>query len=303
MTQAQLADISQAQQERLFHIDFKLRFLGTVNRNDLVSRFGIKAVAATRDLTQYKEIAPRNLEYDTKAKTYIQRDGFKPLFSYPGNQALAALCYGLGDDFVGRQHPLVTAESPTQLNFPDLDTLAIVTQAIHQKKALQIQYRSLSSGLTTREIVPFALVDNGLRWHVRAHDRKREAFNDFVVNRIARPRILNGEIPAAQTRDADIQWNRIVRMHIVPHPRLEHPETIEHEYSMNDGVLKVDVRAAVAGYVLRHWNVDCSETHSLDSPEVHLWLNNPQTLYGVDSATLAPGYRATPDIQPNAGMV
>ncbi|PIE43044.1 MAG: hypothetical protein CSA50_07065 [Gammaproteobacteria bacterium] len=120
----------------------------------------------------------------------------------------------------GRQHPLVTAESPTQLNFPDLDTLAIVTQAIHQKKALQIQYRSLSSGLTTREIVPFALVDNGLRWRVRAHDRKRKAFNGFVVNRIVRPKILNAEIPTEQTRDADIQWNRIVRMHIVPHPRL-----------------------------------------------------------------------------------
>jgi hypothetical protein len=303
MTHTQLADINQTQQERLFHIDFKLRFLGTVNRNDLVSRFGIKAAAATRDLTQYKEIAPQNLEYDTKAKTYIQREGFKPLFSYPGNQALTALCHGLGDDFVGRQHPLVTAESPTQLNFPDLNTLAIVTQAIHQKKAIQIQYRSLSSGLSTREIAPFALVDSGLRWHVRAHDRKREAFNDFVVNRIARPRILNGEIPTEQTRDADIQWNRIVRMHIVPHPRLEHPETIEHEYFMNEGMLKVEVRAAVAGYVLRHWNVDCSEIHSLDGPEIHLWLNNPQTLYGVDSATLAPGYRATPDIRPNAGRV
>jgi hypothetical protein len=72
---------------------------------------------------------------------------------------------------------------------------------------------------------------------------------------------------------------------------------------MNEGMLKVEVRAAVAGYVLRHWNVDCSEIHSLDGPEIHLWLNNPQTLYGVDSATLAPGYRATPDIRPNAGRV
>ena len=295
-----LAEISQTQQERLFHIDFKLRFLGTIGRNDLVSRFGIKAAAATRDLTQYKDIAPKNMEYDTKAKAYIQREGFKPLFSYPGNQALVALCYSLGDDFVGRQQPLLTAESPTQLNFPDLDTLAIVTQAIHQKKALEIQYRSLSSGLTTRDIVPFALIDNGLRWHVRAYDRKRGFFNDFVINRIARPKMLKGAIPAEQTRDADIQWTRIVIMHIVPHPHLAHPETIEHEYSMDDGMLKIDVRAAVAGYVLRHWNVDCSETHSLDSPEIHLWLNNPQTLYGVDSATLAPGYRAITDIKPNS---
>lgn len=303
MPQTQLQDISQAQQERLFHIDFKLRFLGTINRNDLISRFGIKTAAATRDLAQYKEIAPQNLEYDTKAKTYIQNDHhFKPLFSYSGNQALAALCYGLGDDFVGYQQPLVTAESPMQLNFPDLDTLAIVTKAIHQKKALQIDYRSLSSGLSTREIVPFALVENGLRWHVRAYDRKREIFTDFVINRISRPERLNNEPPADQSKESDIQWNRIVRMHIVPHPRLKHPETIEQEYAMNDGILKIDVRAAVAGYVLRHWNVDCSETHNLDTPEIHLWLNNPQTLYDVDSAALAPGYRATADIQPNSGM-
>ena len=53
-TPTKLEDINQAQQERLFHIDFKLRFLGAVNRNDLVSRFGIKVAAATRDIALYK---------------------------------------------------------------------------------------------------------------------------------------------------------------------------------------------------------------------------------------------------------
>lgn len=293
MGAALLDDISQAQQERLFHIDFKLRFLGVVNRADLVTRFGIKAAAATRDLSLYKQLAPKNLEYDTKAKTYIQSAHFKPLFEHSQSQALIALCHGLGDDFVGTHRPLITAETPTQLNHPQLDVLAKVTQAIYQKKALWVQYRSLSSGLTTREIVPFALVDNGLRWHVRAYDRKRECFTDFVINRIAKPRLLNeSTIPANETKEADIQWNRIVEMYLVPHPRLQHPETIEHEYGMQNGMLKMNVRAAVAGYVLRHWNIDCSDEHGLDSPEIHLWLSNPQTLYGVTSAALAPGYQA-----------
>ncbi len=57
-----LGDLSQAQQERLFHIDFKLRFLGAVNRNDLVNRFGIKAAAATRDISLYKELAPKTTQ-------------------------------------------------------------------------------------------------------------------------------------------------------------------------------------------------------------------------------------------------
>ncbi|PID43402.1 MAG: WYL domain-containing protein [Gammaproteobacteria bacterium] len=290
-----LKGISQAQQERLFHIDFKLRFLGAVNRNDLVNRFGIKAAAATRDISLYKELAPENLTYDTKARAYIEGDQFRPLFAYQGSQALSALCYGLGDDHVSGGISLVTAESSTQLNFPfswpNMDVLAEITKAIHQKKALKIAYRSLSSGFSQREIVPFALVDNGLRWHARAFDRKRERFTDFVINRIAEPKLLNTEIPKSETKESDIQWNRIVEMHIVPHPNLKHPKTIETEYGMANGMLKIQVRAAVAGYVLRHWNVDCSATHSLTGSEYHLWLQNTPTLYGVENLQIAPGYR------------
>ena len=289
-TQDQLATISQAQRERLFHIDFKLYFLGSVNRTDLVSRFGIKEAAASRDLSLYKDLAPKNIEYDTKAKTYIQRDGFSPLFEYSGSQTLAALLHGFGDDFVGTQKPIVTCEAPTQLNYPNIQTLAFITRAIHNSQVLKIQYRSLSSGLSEREIVPFALIDNGLRWHVRGYDRARSRFADFVVNRIEAPQLLSEEIPEEQTKAADNQWNRIVELHIVPHPKLKHPETIEAEYVMNRGLLNLSVRAALAGYVLRKWNVDCSKEHTLAGPEFHLWLKNTPTLYGVDNLSLAPGY-------------
>lgn len=296
MAKAKLEDISQAQKERLFHIDFKLRFLGTVSRADLASRFGVKAAAATRDLSLYKELAPENLEYDTKAKIYNPSQEFTPLFSCSQSQVLAALGQGLGDDYVGTHRPLITAESPTQLNPPQLDVLATVSQAIHQKKALHIQYRSLSSGLTSREISPFALVDNGLRWHVRAFDRKRERFTDFVINRITKPRLLKGKLLGNhESKEADIQWNRIVEMHLVPHPQLKHPETIEQEYGMQKGILKVQVRAAVAGYVLRRWNIDCSENHELNGAEYHLWLKNHQTLYGVENLLIAPGFKRTTD--------
>ena len=82
MPAMRLEDINQTQKERLFHIDFKVCFLGTIGRNDLVSRFGIKEAAATRDITLYKELAPKNLEYDTKAKIYARTNAFEPLFDY-----------------------------------------------------------------------------------------------------------------------------------------------------------------------------------------------------------------------------
>ncbi len=293
MTSNHLDNVSQAQKERLFHIDFRLRFLGAVSRADLVNRFGVKAAAATRDLSLYKELAPGNLEYDTKAKIYNASGQFTPLFDYSQGQVLAALCHGLGDDYVGVHRALITAETPTQLNLPQLDVLSIISRAIYQKKAVHVQYRSLSSGQTSREIVPFALVDNGLRWHVRAYDRKRERFTDFVINRIAKPRLIAGKVlPSHETKEADIQWNRIVEMHLVPHPQLKHAETIEYEYGMYQGMLKVQVRAAVAGYVLRRWNIDCSEDHGLKGAEYHLWLRNHQTLYGVENLVIAPGFKS-----------
>lgn len=295
MSRPSMKEFSQAQRERLVHIDFKSRFFGAFNRNDLVCRFGIKAAAATRDISLYKDLAPNNLVYDTKVKTYIVSDAFRPLFQHNGRQVLHALCQVQEDDQTIDNTALIPSEMPTQLNLPNLDVLAEITKAIFQRKVLKIEYRSLTSGHSVREIVPFVLVDNGLRWHVRAFDRKEVRFTDFVINRISRPKILKQQIFKNETREADNQWNRIVEMHIVPHPRLKHPDTIKIEYGMQetkDGcMINVEVRAAVAGYVLRRWNVDCSDTHSLDSPEIHLWLQNHQSLYGVENLSIAPGYQ------------
>lgn len=85
MPEPSLVDISQAHKERLSHIDFRVCFLGTIGRSNLVNRFGIKAAAATRDITLYKELAPENLKYDTKAKVYTRSERFEPLFDYSPN--------------------------------------------------------------------------------------------------------------------------------------------------------------------------------------------------------------------------
>ena len=301
MPNSNFQKISQTQRERLFHIDFRLFFLGSVNRNDLEIRFGIKEAAATRDLSLYKQLAPKNLEYDTKAKTYIQREGFSPLFSYSCHQALAALLHGYGDDFVSNtNNTFDAAESPAQLHLPACDILAFVTRAIYCKQAISITYRSLSSGLTQREIVPHSLIDTGLRWHVRAFDRLKQQFSDFVINRIEQPGLVNNNvILETEAKAADRQWNQVVELQLVPHPALRYPETIAHEYGFVNGELTLTVRAAVAGYVLRRWNVDCSENHTLEGPEYHLWLKNRQALSEIGNLVLSPGYSATKtDVRP-----
>lgn len=68
------------------------------------------------------------------------------------------------------------SESPSRLTHPDLNAPAGVTRKIHLECPLAIEYHSISSGRTERESIPFALIDNGLRWHVRAFDRKSREF-------------------------------------------------------------------------------------------------------------------------------
>jgi hypothetical protein len=101
---------------------------------------------------------------------------------------------------------------------------------------------------------------------------------------------LDTDIPLSQRIEADVQWARVVRLELVPHPGVEHPEAIEADYQMKDGVLVLDMRAPLVGYALRRWAVDCSLEHSLNPKEHQLRLKNLQTLYGVESAALAPGY-------------
>lgn len=157
------------------------------------------------------------------------------------------------------------------------------------RRPIRINYLSLSSGSKRREIVPGALADNGLRWHVRAFDRERQRFSDFVLTRISRVQELDELAGEPELLAADEQWARMVDMELAPHPGIAHPKAIEADYAMEDGCLRIKARAALAGYVLRRWNVDASPDHRLDPSTHHLWLRNTPTLYGVESAAIAPG--------------
>jgi hypothetical protein len=292
---SQIAQLPQATRDRIAHIDFTLLFKGEAVRADLVDRFSIAAAQATKDFTMYRELAPGNIEYDQKLKLHKRGEAFEPLFDYDVVRTLATISQGYGDGFTGKVKPPLACEAPYHLNKPSLSIVAKVTEAIHKGKALSITYLSLSSGETTREIVPHTLVDNGLRWHVRGFDRKHNEFRDFVLTRIKEAVVIEDStlspsvIKESELETQDRQWNRFVELELVPHPRIEHSEAIELDYGMTGGVLKVEIRAATAGYLLRQWHVDCSTEHSLMGFEYQLWLRNSQALYGVTNLSIAPG--------------
>lgn len=285
------ADLPQSQRDRLKHIELRLRFLGEVRRPDLMQRFGIQSAAASRDLAFYKELAPNNIEYESRGKRYLLGAMFAPLFPMPSTQVLSWLAEQLGDATAPSSDALLPCLMPSRISSPGLDVLACVTRAIHMGKVLSICYYSVSSGESRREIVPFALLDTGLRWHVRAFDRKSQTFRDFVLTRISElfqkpeDEPLRHELP-----EHDVQWNRIVELDLVPHPDKPCPEVTLMDFEMPGGALRLKLRAALAGYALRKWSVDCSPDHSLRGLEYRLWLKDHLALYGVETAILAPGY-------------
>lgn len=284
-----LQGVPPSQVERLSYIEARLFFLGELRRADVAQRFSGASIQASRDLALYKELAPENLVYDFQAKTYLPAEKFRLIFSRTPERVMYWLKSGLGD---GLPHPqgLPTAEVES-LALPKLAELAVVTRAIYRKQVLEVTYVSLSSGRTDRQIVPHALVDNGQRWHARAYDRANARFSDFVITRISKAVVSDGSDAVDHERPAaDEQWNRMVELKLIPHPKLKHKGAVEADYGMRSGALVVKCRAALAGYALRRWGVDCSTQHHLDPVEFQLALTNQGVLAEIGSAQLAPGY-------------
>lgn len=292
--EAMLEEISESQRERLAFIEFRAYFLGEVRRSDITERFGVETAAATRDLALYRSHSKDNIYLDQKLKIYLPTNNFKPIFKYTAERVFTGLSQGLGDTGDGNIRSLLTSDILKPLYWPNISILAPITRAIHRKQVVKIVYHSFSSGQKQREIIPFALINNGLRWHVRAFDRMRKEFRDFVLTRVSSSMVVDGSrVEEDELANNDIQWSRIVELELSPHPKEKRQEIIAMDYGIpEDGVLKVKIRAALAGYFLRKWSVDCSENHTLKDNEIRLWLRNPLALYGVENASLAPGYQS-----------
>jgi hypothetical protein len=286
-----LAEFNFPQKQRLAFIDFLLMFKGSFSRVDLTSKFEMGMANATRDIALYRELAPTNLDFENTSKIYIQNKKFKPLFEYESRKTLSKLANKISDAFDGVLELSFPVNAPLQLNVPDINIVAKLVQAVLNKKAISIIYTSLSSGSKAREIIPHTIVDNGLRWHVRGYDRQTNCFRDFVITRISKVKVLDAAVDEFEKEIEDNQWMRKMDLHLVPHPiNVQYPQAIELDYGMKSGLLQITVRAALVGYLLRRWNVDCTVGGILQGGEYQLWLRNRQTLYGAENLAIAPGY-------------
>jgi hypothetical protein len=285
-----LRELTHGQRERLAFIDFSLQYFSHVARTDLIQRFKTGLAASTRDFGTYKELAPQNLLLVHQTKSYHRTAEFKALFSHDPEVILTSLSRGFGNGISSGVQPSEQCFDAVRLIHPDAEIIAALMRAVHNKQALRCAYVSLSSGESQRVLVPHSIVNNGHRWHVRAYDRKNNSFRDFVCTRFTSIELMHGPVHVHEASPYDEQWQKEVELVLVPHPSITQSIAIEMDYAMKDGQLILNVRAALAAYLLRQWQVDCSIDQILSGQGCQLALANLKVLDEIDSPNLVLGY-------------
>jgi len=263
------------QRERLFYVDFLAFFTGQVTRKDLVGRFGISEPAATKDLSLYAELAPNVLKYDLRQRCYVYGGG-APLFHHSVDQALYSLSgerpIAIDSGHAKRLPGSVQISIKRKIS---VGVVAAITRAMYRHQKVVADYTSLNSGKADRILSPMALVHDGLRWHIRCYDHKHNEFRDY---NLARFNAVN-ELGASEiTLDDDKAWSTEVTIKLVPHPKIEHPETVRLDYDIEGDAKHVVLRLCLVPYFLRHWHIDTTPNATKNPNEQQLFLQNRQEL-------------------------
>lgn len=234
-------------------IDLISYWEGSINTTHLVKYFGISRQQVCKYIDQYQALRPHNIRYDKSLKTYSATPEFTPY--YPDSQLHDYLVLAQG----GAQacYPeLVKVQKvmlPQRTSTPDI--IRPLIHAMRTNRQLIINYSSLAAPEgQTRTIAPRSFVFTGLRWHVRAYCYSSQTYRDFVLNRfncaeLAQPII----VPLPQ----DVGWEQFIEVVITPDPRLSAAQQnlIVRDYQMQNGQLRIAIRACLAGYLLQSLHI------------------------------------------------
>lgn len=246
-------------ERRLAYIEERLFWEGSFNRADLIEQFGISVAQASADISRYRSAAPRNLTYDTRAKTYKASSTVRPVFS-PLDPArylaeLRASSEGVRVE-EGVAPRLLSEMVPLPARPVRASVLRDVVLAIKGRGAVDCTYLSFQETFQgRRRIEPHALVFDGMRWHARARDAEQNVFRDFTLSRLTETaRIGDAEVDASEDRD----WNTWVRLRLKPHPGLSDVQqrAVRADYGFEGETLDLDVRTALVTSTKRRLRLD-----------------------------------------------
>jgi hypothetical protein len=260
--------LGHAQRERLRFIEASLLWEGSIRRQQVSQVFNVSLNHVTKDLRRYEEAFPNNILFDHRRQLYVPGPRFKPHLASRDPREYLALQLARAESGSNVVAPLLagwdtvpicTVPSPPHAITESV--LRAVVRAITEGMAIDVRYHS-STGLapTQRRLWPHALMHTGARWNVRAWDRERKGFFDFVLQRMEQPRSVNKARPVDATEDFD--WVHSIKLRVVPHPDLnEHQRALViRDFGMPaDGkapVWEVELRRCLVRYFARQYGLD-----------------------------------------------
>ena len=257
----QTGDLRWSVEQRLEFIEFRLFWQGQVNRSDLIETFQVSVNQASGDLTKYTDLAPGNMVYNVRVRSYERAPGFVPRFFKPDANRYLSSLRAVSAGLIAQTESWLAAPpshdaTPVPVRGVDAVILRAVVEAIGRRQALEVRYQSFSRpDPMWRWIAPHALAFDGFRWHARAWCEVDEGFKDFVLSRMLAARATKATI-VDQATDAD--WSEITTLEIGPHPDLSLPQkaAIALDYGMSDGRLTIEVRKAMLYYALKRLGLD-----------------------------------------------
>ncbi|PSL09808.1 WYL domain-containing protein [Marinobacterium halophilum] len=229
---------------------------GSLNATRLARICNIGRQQATADLKGYRLQRPDNLYYNSSLKTYLPTQDFQ--YHWISGDVAEYLSWVSGKHasaFVDVHIPCQCLQHPSR-NVP-AELMRKLVRSIREQRRIEVDYVSLTNpDHDGRVIVPHTFVNTGLRWHLRAWCEKAQAYRDFVLSRFRPDASLLDVSPNGAGHDE--AWNTEVTLVLKPDPRLaENKRTVlVHDYSMQDGELRLKTRAALAQYLLQEMHIN-----------------------------------------------
>lgn len=254
-------NIKPGQRRRYEFIEFQLMWEGVIGRKLLQQKFEISLQQATLDLTSYMDLAPKNMTYDPRQRTYVANPKFRPIFARG-----EASEYLLHLEML--HHGYRSAEEIWPATIPAFDAVAVasrktdpailrtVLRAVRDRRCVEVMYVSLASkSETPRKLFPHAIASDGHRWHMRAFDGDKERYSDFVLSRIETIKL---DDCGDRVIPKDVDWATYINLRLKPDPNLpeRQKERLQLEYEMENGEFSVEVRKAMLLYYLRFYGFD-----------------------------------------------
>ena len=277
-----LDEIKFATRQRLQFIEVMAYYTGMISRSTLAKAYGISDPAATKDLKLYNDLAPDNLEYNPSVFSFVPTKDFDEVFADLSPQSVLSMFAQnlLTMDNPSGNTPIygITAEElPLPSRMPDKSIVAEIIRAMKTGSQLQVTYHSLSQREDverSRIIEPHALINTGLRWHVRAYNHDSYDFRDFVLSRFTSAQQLPAAAESSQSYDDD--WMETLQIKLKAHPGLDENQAtaLKYDYDMKSKHIEINVRRALVGYILQLLKVDTTLNHSLNPNAYQLIVTN-----------------------------